>query len=141
MALAAAQVVDALAARLVSVVATGGRVSTSRTWPLTEADLPAWRVQIGDEAVRAVTLDGLNEHTLSVDLQACALATADLDDVLNGLASAGLAALFSPTTPYELRHVGTGRRMQQQDQASLGVVTLSVEAVFHVYPAQPDTII
>jgi hypothetical protein len=51
MALAAAQVVDAVAARLVPVVLSGGRVYTSRLWPLTEAEIPAWRVTAEDEEV------------------------------------------------------------------------------------------
>ena len=65
MALAAAQVIDALAARLVPLAATGGRVYTSRAWPLT--DLPAWRVTAEDEAVQQAAVEPWNQHDLFVN--------------------------------------------------------------------------
>ena len=51
MALAAAQVVDALAARVAPQAAVSGRVKTSRTWPWSEAELPACRIFAADERV------------------------------------------------------------------------------------------
>lgn len=141
MALAAAQVVDALAALLVPMAATGGRVKTSRIWPWSEAELPAWRVYAGDEAVELATISGdLEQHNLQVYAQCSARATADLDDVLNALAAAGLT-LLQAAPPYGLQLQRITRGLQQGDEASLGVITLDLKTLFFTVPSAPETII
>src|SRR4051812_5941361 len=103
MALAAAQVVDALAALLVPVALSGGRVYTSRLWPLTEAELPAWRVTAETEEVQPTTIhSGVEQHLLSVEAKGYARATDNLDDSLHALAAAGLTALFAGTPAHFL---------------------------------------
>jgi hypothetical protein len=141
MALAAAQVVDTLAARLVPMPATGGRVHTSRTWPLTDADLPAWRIAALTEEVQGAAFDGSNEHALVVQASAVARVTADLDDQLNTLAAAGLALLFAPPAPYGLQLDRIQRDMPGDDEASAGAVRLLLRAKFFVHPAQPETLL
>lgn len=141
MALAAAQVIDAMAARLVPLAATAGRVYTSRAWPLTEASLPAWRVTAADEAVEAASLDGINLHRLDIDAAACARATDDLDDVLHALASGGLALLFAGAVPYGLQLIGIGRELATEGEAVVGRITLRLQATFYMHPAQPETIL
>lgn len=141
MTLAAAQVIDALAARLVPMPATGGRVHTSRTWPLAEGDLPAWRVIAADEQAERVSTDGLHVHTLTVEAKAYARAVADLDDALHALASAGMALLFAAPAPYSLQLAGIDRATEGQGEAAVGAITLRLIATFYTYPAQPDTIV
>lgn len=141
MALAAAQVIDALVARLVPVTATAGRVYPSRAWPLDEASLPAWRVVAADETAERVDLGGLHAHALSVEASAYTRVVADLDDALHALASAGLAALFAGTPPYDLACTGIGRAVAQEGEAAVGVVTLRLLAAYYVNPAQPETIL
>lgn len=141
MALAAAQVIDALAARLVPVAATAGRVYTSRAWPLDEASLPAWRVVAADEAAERVELGGIHRHVLDVEATAVTRVTADLDDALHALASAGLAALFAGLPPYDLAATGITRAITQEGEAAVGAITLRLQATFYVNPAAPDTII
>lgn len=141
MALAAAQVVDALAALLAPIVATGGRVYTSRAWPLTEADLPAWRVTAAEEYVEPSTLDRVNTHRLGVEASAYARATADLDDTLHALASSGSAALFAGTPPYGLQLAAIERDLVTEGEASVGRITLRVQATYFVNPAAPETLI
>lgn len=142
MALAAAQVIDALAARLGTVSATSGRVHTSRTWPLATADLPAWRVLAEDEDCERVALDGgLHRHQLTVRCSAYTTATADLDDALHALASAGLQALFLAPAPYALQLVAIRRSMASEGEAKLGVVAVLVSAEYYANPAAPETII
>jgi hypothetical protein len=140
MALAAAQVIDALAARLVPMTATGGRVYTSRAWPLAEADLPAWRVTAEDETVTPAMVEPINLHTLRVAARCIAMATADLDDVLHALAASGLALLFAGTVPYGLVLDGIRRQLATENEAKVGVITLDLTFSFYVAPETPETI-
>lgn len=140
MALAAAQVVDAIAALLVPMTATAGRVYTSRAWPLAEADLPAWRVTAEGEDVTRATVDGLNEHSLTVRARAVARATADLDDTLHALAASGLALLFAAPVPYGLQLQAIDRALTTEGEAAVGAIALDMRAVYWVAPATPETI-
>jgi hypothetical protein len=141
MALAAAQAIDALAARLVPMPATGGRVYTSRAWPLDEASLPAWRVTAADEAMERAGLDNLHRHTLQVEATAYARVAADLDDTLHALASSGLALLFAATAPYDLAGTGITRAITQQGEATVGAITLHLQATYYAHPSAPETIL
>ena len=68
MALASAQLIDAIAALLRGVSGWADSVHTSRLWPLAEADLPAWRVQAEDETVDAhgIGFPAKQQHELEV---------------------------------------------------------------------------
>lgn len=141
MALAAAQVIDALAARLVPLVATGGRVYASRLWPLAEADLPAWRVTAADEQIERVALSGVSVHRLEVVAAAHVRAVADVDDSMHALAESGLALLFAAPAPYDLQLVGIDRDIVKDGEASVGRISLRMQAAFYTDPAQPGTIL
>lgn len=141
MALAAAQVIDALAARLVPLAATGGRVYASRAWPLDEASLPAWRITAADELIERVDLDGVHRHTLDIEATALARVTADLDDALHALAAGGLPLLFQVPVPYDLMATGIGRSITQQGEAAVGAITLRLQATFYANPASPETLL
>lgn len=142
MALASAQVVDALAALLVPMAGTGGRVYTSRTWPIDEASMPAWRVTAASEAVTGQTLDGsVQRHELSVDAQCTARATSNLDDALHDLAAAGITLLFAGTPPYSLQLDAIDRELATEGEAAVGRITLRLSTVFHTAPSAPETIL
>ena len=141
MALAAAQVVDALAARVAAQTAVSGRVKTSRTWPWSEAELPACRIFAADERVEPADLSGINQHTLLVDVQYSALAVADLDDALHALAASGQTLLFAPVAPYGLQLTGISRQLATEGEAAIGQITLQVAATFFVNQAAPETIL
>lgn len=138
MALAAAQVVDAIAARVATLAPAGG-VYTSRAWPL--VTLPAWRVTAEDEAVTEADLAGINQHDLAVAVRGYTRAVADLDDALHAMAAAALTALFAPPAPHQL----TLRRIQRSEavdgEAAVGIITLFVGARFYADPAAPETLI
>jgi hypothetical protein len=141
MALAAAQVVDALAARIAGQANLGtGGVRTSRTWPWTEADLPACRIYAADESAELAAQDGLHQHTLGVDVQYTVRATADLDDAMHARAASGLALLFAPTVPYGLQLTGISRQLATEGEAAVGQITLHLNALFFANPATPETI-
>lgn len=141
MALAAAQVVDALAARVAAQPAVAGRVKTSRTWPWSEDELPACRVFANDEAVQAADLSGVNQHALLVDVEYTALAVADLDDTLHALAASGMALLFASAVPYELQLTGISRQLATEGEAAVGRITVQLSATYFVAPADPETIL
>lgn len=142
MALASAQVVDAVAALLAPMAATGGRVYTSRSWPLEESGLPAWRVTAQDEAVESMDLSGsVSRHTLAIDADCYARDNADIDDTLHDLAAAGLTLLFAGTPPHGLELVAINRTLQEQGEAAMGRITLRLLASYFVAPSAPQTII
>lgn len=141
MALAAAQVIDALAARLVPMAATAGRVYTSRLWPLTEASLPAWRLVAADELMERVDLTGLHRHSLELEATAYARATADLDDTLHALVATGLPLLFADPVPYDLTALSISRNVTTEGEAAMGAITLRLMATFYAHPATPETIL
>lgn len=142
MALASAQVVDQLVTRLQSVAATGGRVYPSRTWPLADPDLPAWRVYVQDEPAEQIGMDGdLHRHTPTITCRAYTAATADLDDALNALAAAGMSALFADPRPHGLQLTAINRGMAAEGEARLGTVTLLVQVEFYANASAPETIL
>ena len=70
MPLAAAQIIDAIAARMTGLPLAGARVFTSRAWPLAEDALPAWRVLAANEDIEPTTVhpNARQEHRLQVEL-------------------------------------------------------------------------
>lgn len=141
MALAAAQVVDALAARLVPVALSGGRVYTSRLHPLEEVDLPAWRVTADAEDVEISHIDGTNVHTLLVECSGYVKATADVDDAMHNLAAQGLTATLATPPLYGSQLQNIERETTQEGQAQVGVIRIRIATQFYVRPEAPETIV
>ena len=141
MTLAAAQVIDVVAARLVPMSATGGRVYTSRTWPLAETDLPAWRIYATDEEVAPAAFGGANQHVLAVRAVAVTRQVDDMDEQLNALAEAGLALLFVKPAPYGLQLDRMTRRMSAEGEAAVGQIDITMSARYFVDPSQPETLL
>jgi len=151
--LAAGQVIDAMAARISGLALAGSRVYTSRTWPLSEAELPAWRVQAADEDVEPVTVhpDPLQEHALQVELRGHARATADLDDALHALAAQALTAVFDSTPPADALNTiasklqVTLRRIERavvtEAEAAIGLVVLTLRVNFRTRASAPETLV
>lgn len=141
--LAAAQVIDAVAARLSGATPAGTNVFTSRMWPLEKTGLPAWRVYAGDEAIEETGLgdDRIHEHNLDVQADAVVSATADIDDAMNAMAVAGLPAIFALPVPFDLVQTGVTRLMGREGQADVGMLTLNLRANYYTRPTDPETII
>lgn len=142
MAFATAQVVDAVAARVAAQAGLGtGGVKTSRTWPWSEAELPAVRVYAGDEPVQAVTVDltPINEHRPQILVQYTARDATDLDDTLHALVEAGLPLVFADPIPHGLQLTGITRELANEGEAAVGRITLELEALYHVAPTAPAT--
>lgn len=140
--LAAAQVIDAVAARISGATAAGTNVFTSRTWPLSEDMLPAWRVVAGDEPIDPEALgQRIGRHQLEVLALGYVRAINDLDDAMHALAAAALPAIFADPIPYGMQHVGIGRETSTEGEAAVGVITLRLSALYYTNPAEPETIL
>ena len=142
MPLAAAQVVDAVAARIAALPAYAGSVFTSRAWPIADSALPAWRVIAQDESADGATLgDRIHEHVLQLEARGYCRAAADLDDAMHAMAVAALPVIFADTVPYDLELKGIDRDMATEGEAAVGVITLRLQARYFVRPAAPETIL
>lgn len=141
MPLAAATVVDHIATRLRGATAAGQRVFTSRLWPITDAELPAWRVVAGDEPVDYSTMSGLNRHSLTVQVTGLVRATADVDDAMHALAAQAMPLIFTAPNPYGLQLDRISRDTPSDGEAALGAITLTVAATYYADPTAPETIL
>lgn len=152
MALASAQIIDAVAARLLGagITPAGTRVYTSRAWPLAEKDLPAWRVLAGGESIEPqhIQWPHVYEHTLQVDLQGHVRAVADVDDAMHAMAEAALLRLFADRPQAVLgglrAHMelaGIDREMQADAQAAHGLVAVQLTVKFKTRANAPGVII
>lgn len=137
MALAAAQVVDAIAAALAGSAAGG--VFTDRAWPIDVAALPAWKVYATDEQINPATIGDTEEHQLVVECRGIVAAVAGLDDAMNNLAAAGLAAIHGATFSNFVAFTdGITRRMAQEGGADVAVVTVRIATQFYTRAATPQ---
>lgn len=142
MPLAAAQVIDAVAARLAPVVLSDGRVFTDRAWPLDVSQLPAWRVTADDESVeRQYVSQPVNEHRLQISCEGLVRAVAGVDDAMHALAAQGMTTLFAEPVPHDLQLSSISRRVSTEGEAAVGVITISLVAVFAVDQSAPETIL
>ena len=125
MALASAQVIDAVVTRLSGNTPASTRVYASRLWPLAEADLPAWRVSAGDEK-----------------------ANADADDAMHAMAEQALTALYD-TQPHATLGLSVQsnhparieRDVVSEGQANLGRITVELSIKYRTAANQPGTLI
>lgn len=142
MALAAAQVIDALATRLAAVGLSAGRVYTDRLWPLTESELPAWRVTAAAESI-APSTDGLLErHDLTVMASGYVKAASAIDDSMHALAAAGLLAVHgTQAATFSVNTTGIDRQVVGDGEASMGQITLQMLATFYTNRSDPETLI
>jgi hypothetical protein len=144
--LAAAQVRQLVAQRLLAVALTAGRVFEGRYHPAAENELPCWFVSIEpgeDIETEGISWPGLMTHRLRIRADGFAASTLDLETQLDTLQLQGLQALFATQPPFSLRCVGTRRRADDDANggARLGALTLHLEAVFHGVEGEPETLI
>ena len=155
MALAAAQIIDAVAA-LVRTATIGlatpyaSSTHTDRGHPFDEDELPAWRVLADDEEIEALTMHYpfIERHTLAVLLEGRVRAVTSLDDAMNDAAATVLAALFASASTASLaglakvmRVASISRRLEAEGQAAIGAIDIRLEVVFTTACNAPSTII
>lgn len=153
MPLAAAQIIDAIAARMTGLPLAGARVFTSRAWPLAEDALPAWRVLAENEDIEPTTVhpNARQEHRLQVELHGYARAVNDLDDALHALTAQALESVFSLTPPadalaalrpkLQMTQRRIERRLEADGQAVLGEVVITLRVVFSTRVSEPQSLV
>lgn len=150
MALASAQVIDAVVTRLSGNTPAGTRVYASRLWPLAEADLPAWRVSAGDEEIEAETVHypAILLHRLPVRCEGYVKANADADDAMHAMAEQALTALYD-TQPHATLGLSVQsnhparieRDVVSEGQANLGRITVELSIKYRTAANNPGTLI
>lgn len=158
MTIAAAQIIDAIAARVRTTpvgLATpyADKTFTARNWPLSDDMLPAIRVQVPSgqaEDIEPITMHypALQRHTLPVVIEGVVRATSDIDDAMNALAEAVLAHLFADQAASTLG--GLAKTMQATaiqreqgsgDEAAIGRIFITLTVTFCTESNDPSTII
>lgn len=145
--LASGEIVHAVAARITGLP-LGAAVATDRTWPLSESDLPAWRVVEVDDEIDPGTVHRLaqQKHALQIELRGTVRAVSGVDDAARAIVQEALAALFAVSPPDDalksvnLRNVQiTLRRIQfeyeEAGQAVLGRAVVTLRAEYFVAAA------
>lgn len=140
MSTAAKQVVDAIATRLAGAATL---VTTKRLHPLAESDLPAFKVFRGADDIETSVDGTIERHRLEVMVSGFVRAVDDVDDAIDALLAAGLAAIhgtqhaqFTVTTTEvgALRTVGDG-------EAALAAIDIRLRSTFHASPTDPSTLL
>ena len=150
--LASGQIRHAVAARLRGQPLCGQRVFTSRAWPLSEAQLPAWRVSAPDQSVEPLTIhpDARQSHDADILLEGYVRGTETLDDDLDALTTEALEAIFATAPPADdlasltrlhLRLKRIESSMEAAGEAALGAVSVTLKAEFHTRASAPQTIL
>lgn len=135
------QIRDAITTALTGLATTGARAFASRVYPLETTDLPALLIHVLDEASEGTSLGAprVMERRVRVRVTAVARATADLDDVLDGIckeveialampcaALAGIAKVITLTAT-DIALVGDGEKPVGQAAMTYDVVYMAVE--------------
>lgn len=144
--LAAAQVRQLVAQRLLGCALTSSRVFEGRYHPAAENELPCWFVSIEpgeDIEAEGIAWPRLLTHRLRIRADGFVASATALETQLDTLQQQGLAALFGTEPPFNLRCIGTRRKVDDDGQqaARLGALTLHLEAVFHGIEGQPENLI
>ena len=154
MALAGAQVLDAIKQRMLGLSLTGTRVYTDRAHPLDEKSvLPAWKVVSPDEDIETVTVHPapVQQHRMQVELQGYVSAISDVDDAMHALAAQALTALFNPPlvpdalsaiagTKVKLSQRRIERAMSGEGQAKLGLIQITLRAEYRTKQNAPEAL-
>jgi hypothetical protein len=140
--LAAAQVRAAVAALLLNAASVGGRVFAGRYHPVDESEMPCWVLRLEGELVdlQAFGYPALQTHTINLVATGYVRSTTALETALDELQAEALAALFATEPPHSLRCTETRREVNTDADASVGVVTLTLDATALTLINQPETI-
>jgi hypothetical protein len=148
--LAAEQVVQAVAALLMTVSGMGSSVFTDHPHPFPADQLPVWRVTDADEEIIAhgANFPARNTHELIVRCEGLRKNVETIRADLNAMAAAALTKLFASRASTCLGLGNTAmvlarieRDTVAEGQATCGRVTLSLRVRFHTASNAPETII
>lgn len=140
--LAAAQVRTAVAARLANAASVAGRVFAGRYHPVDPTELPCWVLRLDGELIESQSLGypGLQNHAITLQAEGFVRSATDLEAAMDALQAEALAALFGTEPPYGLRCSETRREVNNDADASVGVVTLTLDATVLTLNNLPEII-
>jgi hypothetical protein len=143
MTLAAATVTASVATRLTGLASTGARVFNGRSTPLTESELPCWRISKGAEAIQrdGINYPALELHELEIQAEGVLADLTTLEADMDALAAEGLTGLFGTQPPHQLRCEGITREPGKLGERAVGVVTLRLIATFYTRQNAPETLL
>lgn len=151
MTLAAAQVIDALAARVAAAALFVGKTYTDRAWPLDASELPAARVLALDEDIDLATVHApsIQLHELQIVAELRVSAVSGLDDAMHAAAAQVLTSVGSSLARAAFAAAGIktfktrriSRRMEAQGQAAIGAIDITFIAQFNTRSDAPETIL
>lgn len=139
------QIRDALKTRLTGLASTGARVYANRLYPLTAAELPALRVYLDEESAEPLSVHApASSRVLSLSVEACAKATAALDDTLDQIGKEVEIALASglSVAGVHLQPIYTGMSFTDDiaDQP-VGVKRMTFSLPFEAAAGAPDVLL
>ena len=141
MQLAAAQVVEALAARVAPMPSLASPLQTTREDGVTPVDLPAAWLWGDDESAELASTEGIHQVQLDGVLRLIVADAEHLDDAMNTAAAEAMALLFAAPAPYGLEWTGTRRVPATRGAVRCGEISINWRATYHVDPAAPDVLV
>ncbi|MFN7883624.1 MAG: hypothetical protein ACK5PF_11510 [bacterium] len=131
-----------MATRLGLAASVAGRVFAGRYHPVDPAELPCWVLRLDGELVDAQALGypSLQSHAITLQAKGYVRSTTDLEAAMDAMQAEALAALFGTEPPYSLRCSEVQRVVNVEADASVGFVTLTLDATVLTLINQPETI-
>lgn len=142
------QIRDAVVTALTGLATTGTRVYSTRVYPLQPTDLPCLLVYTAEERAKSITMPAPRQQlrTLVLGVEAVAKATADLDDVLDGIAKEVEVAMQAQSGPllalvrdYTLDRTTIG--VSGESESQVGVARMFWSFDFLTAEGSPDAVL
>lgn len=140
--LAAAQVRTAVAARLATAASVAGRVFAGRYHPVDPSELPCWVLRLDGELVETQSMGfpAMQSHAITLQADGYVRSAADLEGAMDALQAEALTAVFGTQPPFNLRCTEVRREVNTDADASVGVVTITLDATVLTLNNLPETI-
>jgi len=139
------QIREAVGTVLTGLSTTGARVFQSRAYPLEQTDLPGLLISTASESVEYIDIaaPATQQRTLTVRVDALAKATADLDDVLDGICKEVEVALASPGATLaalakSIMLAAVDVEVDASGAQPIGRASMEYRLVYFVYETAPD---
>lgn len=137
------QIRDALVTTLTGLSTTGANVFRSRVYPLPKSKMPGLFIYTNKESSTRVSMGSRYERTVTINIEALVLATADYDDTLDQISKEIEVALHANLDlgglVEDLRIVSFESEFSDQGEAPLARGTIEVEVDYDTENGDPET--
>jgi hypothetical protein len=143
------QVRDLAVTTITGLTTTGGRIFSTRLFPLGQTDLPCWVVSTGDETVETVTMamGGVaeQERSMALEFDGYARGVATVENTLEAMAAeletAMLPSIFSALVKsIYLESMEPQLSAEDLDNA-FGIMSVVYRVIYHTTQGAPETAI